>query len=104
MIRKKWNGKKQTTTGKHVAELQTFLKKNGVYLNRIDGDFAGKTYDAVKRFQWNAQNINGRIKNKAFITVSRTLTDKIDGIVGKNTKNELFIWKSKKLHIYRRFN
>jgi len=93
--KKRWNGKKQAAAGEHVRELQTLLKKTGVYLSRIDGDFAGKTYDAVKRFQWNAQNIKSRIKNKALVTVSRTLTDKIDGIVGKNTKKELFIWKSK---------
>ena len=59
---------------------------------KVDGDFGKKTHDAVKRFQWNAKYISSRIKSKATTQVSKSFTDKIDGVVGNNSKKELTLW------------
>ncbi|MCW8987134.1 MAG: M15 family metallopeptidase [Gammaproteobacteria bacterium] len=90
--KKIWSGKHHTISGNYVALLQTDLKNIGVYLAKIDGDFGMKTHDAVKRFQWNAKYITNRIKSKAITPVTKTFTDKIDGIVGNNSKKELILW------------
>ncbi len=84
--KKIWSGKHHATAGNYVELLQTDLKNIGVYLNNVDGDFGRKTHDAVKRFQWNAKNITNRIKNKMITQATRTFTDKVDGVVGKNAK------------------
>jgi len=97
--KKIWSGKHHTTTGNYVVLLQTVLKNIGVYLAKIDGDFGKKTHDAVKRFQWNAKNITSRIKSKIITQVSKTFTDKIDGVVGNNSKKELVIWNDKQYNV-----
>ena len=90
--KKIWSGKQHTASGNYVTLLQTDLQNIGVYLAKVDGDFGTKTHDAVKRFQWNAKYISNRIKSKAIIQVTRSFTDKIDGIVGNNSKKELTLW------------
>jgi len=51
------------------------------------------------RFQWNAKNITSRIKNKIITQVTRTFIDKIDGVVGNNSKKELAIWNDKHYNV-----
>lgn len=97
--KKNWSGKHHTSTGNYVSLLQTDLKNIGVYLAKIDGDFGKKTHDAVRRFQWNAKNIISRIKSKIVTQVAKTFTDKIDGVVGNNSKKELAIWNNKKYNV-----
>lgn len=97
--KKIWSGKHHTTTGNNVTLLQTDLKNIGVYLAKVDGDFGKKTHDAVKRLQWNAKNITSRIKSKIITQVSKTFTDKVDGVVGNNSKNELAIWNNNKYNV-----
>lgn len=92
--KKIWSGKQHTTAGNYVALLQADLKNIGVYLNNVDGDFGRLTHEAVKRLQWNAKNITNRIKNKTITQVIRTFTDKIDGVVGNNSKKELAVWNA----------
>ncbi len=88
-----WSGKKHTAAGNYVSELQTDLKNLGVFVSTVDGDFGKNTKDAVKRLQWNANNITKRIKNKAIISVTKSFSDNIDGIVGNITKKEIHLWK-----------
>lgn len=94
-----WSGKHLTTTGNYVNLLQTDLKNIGVYLAKVDGDFGKKTHDAVKRFQWNAKNITSRLKSKIITQVAKSFTDKIDGVVGNNSKKELAIWNDKHYNV-----
>lgn len=92
--KKIWSGKHHTSSGNFVNLLQTDLKNIGVYLAKIDGDFGKKTHDAVRRFQWNAKNITSRIKHNIITQAPKTFTDKIDGVVGKNSNKELAAWKT----------
>lgn len=62
--KKTWAGKKHDAAGDYVELLQKDLKKMGVFLSKIDGDFGKKTHDAVKRFQWNAKTLTIEIKIK----------------------------------------
>ena len=92
--KKTWSGKKHTEAGNYVTELQTDLKKLGVFISTIDGDFGKKTKDAVKRLQWNAKNIKSRIKNNSIVAVTKSFSDKIDGVVGNNSKKEIDLWNT----------
>jgi peptidoglycan hydrolase-like protein with peptidoglycan-binding domain len=91
-----WGAKKHSNKGNYVEQLQNDLKTLGVYLSKVDGDFGEKTHDAVKRLQWNALNNLNRIQNKANVTATKTYSDKVDGIVGPNTKKEINSWKTSK--------
>lgn len=92
--KKVWGNKRRKDKAEYVHELQRTLKKIGVYLNKIDGDFGQLTHDAVERFQWNAKFNDYRLKNNLLVSITELFKDKIDGKVGTNTKNELLSWKN----------
>jgi hypothetical protein len=55
-------GGKRGATGEPVRELQEALAAVGVFKFTPDGDFAGKTHDAVRRFQWYLNNMSHRLQ------------------------------------------
>lgn len=53
---------KKGGTGEPVHELQEALAAVGVFKVTPDGDFGGRTHDAVRRFQWYLNNMSHRLR------------------------------------------
>lgn len=91
---KKWSGAtRPLTSGEHVKVLQENLQRLKVYTAKIDGDFGGKTEQAVKMFKWNAKNIDRRLKDCTIISDISKLKAGNNGTVDCSTVEEIKRWK-----------
>ena len=98
-----WGGKKRDgASGSVVRDLQAALVAVGAMSGAPDGDFGGKTLDAVKRFQWYLLNITWRLRVAPgsdalhgtlglYVAPDGVLAD---GFVKESTRCELLDWQA----------
>ncbi len=91
--KKTWGG---TSSGEApsytVKNLQTDLKKVGVYTASVDGDFGNMTLKSLKIFQWNCANVKACLKNKSRIPRIQNSSIGITGKLNKASYDELQSW------------
>jgi len=91
--RNRWGGTiRSNRRGDFVANLQRDLRTLGCYESRIDGDFGRETEDALKRFQWNSDHLDHRLKGRAIVHVRGFCCAGVPGVVGETTARELIRW------------
>lgn len=98
---RRWGGQQRPgSTGQPVRELQQALLTLGAMRATPDGDFGGKTQDAVMRFQWYLGRIGQRLRVSAAAGSVRGVLAaytapsgvQIDGLVRAATLGELRSW------------
>lgn len=91
---KKWCGSRSLfQTASYVGELQKDLKRLGVYLGKIDGDFGPATEMAVRMFKWNAKNVHYRVHSRRGAVADRSsCLWTTHGRVDAHTSGEIDRW------------
>ena len=97
-----WGGKQRAGTGgQPVRELQQALLSIGAMSAAPDGDFAGKTFDAVRRLQWYLNSVPVRLRVPAGSAESHGTLEafaapagiQADGMARPATLAELLAWR-----------
>ncbi|MBI1422147.1 MAG: hypothetical protein GC149_01690 [Gammaproteobacteria bacterium] len=88
-----WGGAKQNQAPTYtVKSLQTELHAIGVYSDKIDGDFGGKTEKALKLFQWCLKNSVHVVKKGSLVVYSSMPSTLITGRCDESTQAKLKSW------------
>lgn len=91
--KKTWGGTSSVEPPSYtVKNLQTDLKKVGVYTALEDGDFGNLTFKSLKIFQWSCANIKACLKNKSRVSRIQKSSIAITGTLNKTSYDELQSW------------